>query len=338
MIQKLLKEVPEGFNVIDIGCSGALNPKWKPIESSINLSGFDPNEEECKRLASLSHNFRSVKYHPYAVAGHNGSATLYKTKSIYCYSLLKPDTEWLRRFAFHDLLEVIGEEQLEVVKLNAIKEFQELDIDAIKIDAQGLELEILNAADELLDNVIYAETESGFTSNYINESTQSQVNEFMRSKGFLLFDLIPTRMTHNNIFKDTNVHRALLLWSESIWLRDYLRLYKENKLLPGKNINRVKALKILIICALQECVDYGFELAKIFCEIGLIDKAELDGLKNINAWKLEDDTVENPVENQDYSQSKILNFMLRLLPGSTRKLISKEASIAVNQKHILKLG
>ena len=107
MIDKLLKEITGGFNIIDIGCRGELNVKWKPVESLINLFGFDPNKEECERLIKLPHNYLTVKYYPYAIAGENGLATMYKTKSVYCYSLLKPDSEWLRRFSFHEHLELV---------------------------------------------------------------------------------------------------------------------------------------------------------------------------------------------------------------------------------------
>jgi len=224
---------------------------------------------------------------------------------------------------------------LPVTNLNSLNEFQGLDVDGLKIDAQGLELEILKGADTLLDSIIYAETESGFTPNYINESTQSQVDEYMRSKGFLLFDLIVSRMTYDNLFKDTNNDHGQLLWSESVWLRDYISLHKKNKLSPDKAFNREKALKILAICALQQCIDYGLELAKIFHELGLINLTELKALENQNAWRLTSSDKDNE-ERKQKSSNRAINFLLRLLPGSTRKLIAKEAHISVQDKHILK--
>lgn len=330
MIDKLLKEVKEGFNIIDIGCRDGINSKWKPIEHLINLHGFDPDKEECNRLTDLKNNFRSVKYHPYAVGGHDGEGVLYKTKSPFCFSLLKPDTEWLKRFSFHEILDLVGEAKIEVSRLDSVDELKKLNADAIKIDSQGLELNILKGATKILDEIIYAETESGFTPNYIDESTQAQVDEFMRSKGFLLFDFIVNRMTHDNIFRDTNKDKAMLLWSESIWLKDYITLHKQNKLVSGENIDRLKAIKVLTFCAIQGCLDYGFELAEIFFELDLINKNELDALGNKDAWELQNGSYQNG------SQSKLLNFVLRTLPSSTRKFIGDEALRASNQRHILK--
>ncbi len=331
-VTEFIGEISGGINMVDIGCSGTLNSKWAPIENAINFSGFDPNQEECSRLAALPMKFRSVTYHPYAVAGHDGPATLYLTKSKYCYSLLKPDTEWLRRFSFYELLELVGEEPVSVVKLSSIKEFQNVDLDILKIDAQGMELEILSGAGKLLDDAIYVETESGFTPNYIKESTQAQVDEYMRSKGFLLFDLILYRVPQNNAFKDANPTRAQLLWSESVWLRDYISLYKTNRLIPGKNINRVKALKSLVICAVQGCVDFGLELAKIFHALHLLSDAEFARLSDEREWKLEENGRARS------TQSTVFNFLLRMLPKATRKWISHEAAVASSQKNIFKRG
>lgn len=327
MIKQLVDDLSTGLNIIDIGCRGSLDPKWKPIENLVNLNGFDPDAEECNRLAHVPNNFKSVNYHPYAIAGHSGSATLYKTQNEFCTSLLKPDAQWLRRFAFHEMFQILDEQSIKVVSLGDIKEFKDLDLDILKSDSQGLELEILKGAGGLLDRAIYVETESGFTPNYFNESTQAQVDEYMRSKDFLLFDLKLSRVQHDNIFKKVNRDCGLLLWSESVWLRDYISLHHKNCLIVGNNISREKAIKALIICSIQGCFDYGFELAKIFSELGLISDQELEGLTKADGWMLAS-------ADEVKSQNRLLNITLRLLPSSVRKHISNEASLAVNQRHV----
>ena len=102
MIKQFLKEIT-GINFLDVGSSGALDNKWNILEPFICLIGFDPNAEECERMASLPNNFLSLKYLSYALAGEVGTQTLYKTNSIYCYSLLQPNTSWLNRFSFSNL-------------------------------------------------------------------------------------------------------------------------------------------------------------------------------------------------------------------------------------------
>lgn len=185
-------------------------------------------------LNKLPHNYNSATYLPYAIGGENDEAILYKTKSIYCYSLLKPNLAWLRRFSFSDLFEIIAEEKIRTHKLCEVPEIKDLDVDVIKSDTQGLELPILSNAGDLLDRTFYVETETGFTENYIGETTYSQIDDFMRSRGFLLFEInVDHRISRKNAFENYPNSKHQLLWCEAIWLKDYIELERENRL---KNI------------------------------------------------------------------------------------------------------
>src|SRR5688572_14828411 len=127
-----------GINLVDIGASGRLDAKWRPLESLINLVGFEPNVEQCARLANSPTRLNSARYLPYAIGPDDGNQTLYLTKSPYCCSLLKPNHQWLKRFAFGELFEVMGAETVPTCRFADVQEIQSLDVDAIKVDAQGL--------------------------------------------------------------------------------------------------------------------------------------------------------------------------------------------------------
>jgi FkbM family methyltransferase len=289
MIKEFLKEI-KGINFIDVGSSGNLDPKWTQLESRINLIGFDPNAEECRRMSELPNTFQSIKYLPFAVGVDDRQHKLFKTKSIYCYSLLKPNSKWLNRFSFADLFEIKGEELIKTIPLNKIPYLKDMDVDIIKSDTQGLELPILANAGEILEKSFFVETETGFVENYLGETTYSQIDDFMRSKGFLLFDLNTShRIARNNIFKETTTGAEQLMWCEATWLKDYIFLIEQGKM-DKNHITREKALKILIICALQGCLDYGYELASCFWQLKLIDFAELASLEKENNWLLSNDS------------------------------------------------
>lgn len=331
MIKEFLKEI-SGIHFIDVGSSGSLDKKWKNLEPFIHLTGFDPNKEECERMQALPHQFKSLNYLPYAIAGSKGVQTLYKTNSIYCYSLLQPNTAWLNRFEFNTLFERAGEEEVNTVKLTDIDEFKNGDTDIIKVDTQGLELPILTNAGVLLQQAFFVETETGFVENYIGESTYAEIDLFMRSKGFLLFDINTThRIARDNHFKETPSGAEQILWCEATWMKDYVTLIN-NGSMNAAGIVREKALKILIICGLQGCVDYGYELAVLFNQLHLIDADELKTLADKKAWLLKDEPqMDETVANHRFS---LLNGVLRLLPGSIRTKISNAAQLAAKQKHL----
>lgn len=325
MIRKYIKELQsDGVNLIDIGSSGSLDVKWAPIKELINLVGFDPNKEECERQNKLPSQYKSSTFLPYAVHGKDGVETLYMTRSIYCYSLLKPNKQWLDRFSFHDLFDLVGEESITVRAIDKIEELHDFSPDVIKIDVQGLELPIFRKAGLLLESVFYVETETGFTENYVGETTFSQLDEFMRANGFLMFDInVNHRISRNNKFKGHATGKEQILWAEAVWLKDYVGLDMQGKFDP-KGFTEQKIKKILTLCALQQCYDYGFELAEFFHRKGLLSKHELDALDTPEAWDVHGKngaalSVATPVSDKIRMLAKVLN----LLPARLRKAIHK---------------
>ena len=307
-------DIGGGINLIDIGASGRLDRKWRPVERLVNLYGFDPNEDECRRLSAAKHHMHSARYLPYAVGGANDAATLYKTNSIYCYSLLEPRESWLNRFSFGDLFSVEGTESIETHRFGDIPELAKLDVDVIKTDTQGLELPILSNADALLDRAFYIETETGFVENYCGETTYAQIDEFMRDHGFLLFDInVRHRISRNNQFQHRPSGGEQILWCEATWLRDYASSTAKDQV---ATLERGKALKSLLLCALQGCPDFGFELAETFHKYNLLSDSELGLLSQRSTWNLQRSLAK--------SCWTALGAMTRLLSRSTRRRLAAE--------------
>lgn len=329
MIQKYITELQDaGINLIDIGSSGSLDAKWAPIKELVNLVGFDPNKEECERQNKLPTPYRHSTFLPYAVHGKDGVETLYKTRSIYCYSLLKPNKEWLDRFAFHELFDVQGEEAIAVRAIDKIDELNKVSPDVIKIDVQGLELPILSKARRLLESAFYVETETGFTTNYVGETTFSQLDAFMQASGFLMFDInINHRIPRNNRFKEHPTGKEQILWAEAVWLKDYVGLEHQGKF-DALGLDELKAKKVLTLCALQQCYDFGFELAGLFHTKGLLSKQELDALASVEAWDIRGMRSE-AVAGAPAASAKIrlLADMLGVLPARLRNAIHKASGL-----------
>ncbi len=280
-----LSEIGGGIKLIDIGASGALNEKWKALEPLISLVAFDPNEEECKRLTEEgAGDFAEATYLPYAIAGESGEATLYQTESMFCWSLLEPDHEWLSRFSFSNLFVVNGTEQIHVKTLDSIEELKGADIDAAKLDVQGMEMPILSQSNELLASLFYLETETGFTANYQDETQFYQLSDFLQKKGFLMFDINPNhRVRRKGPFEKNNESLGQPLWCEAVWLKDFKNPLNESYI---DGLTRPKALRILLLCAVEGFYDYGWEVAGILRERDLISETEFESLSEIENWRL----------------------------------------------------
>ena len=92
----------------------------------------------------------------------------------------------------------------------------------------------------------------------------------------LLFDMNNRhRIARRNLFSEQASGREQILWCEAIWLRDYASA-------AGKDIaaglSRAKALKALLLCAQQGCLDFGYELACVFNHSGLLTDSEHESL------------------------------------------------------------
>lgn len=251
------------LDMVDIGCSGSLDPRWSPLSPLLSYTGFDPNAEECERLSRRPHPFRAARYLPYAVAGEPGTRTLYKTESMSCYSLLRPNHQWLGRFSFADLFRETGTESVACVTLDDLVRKEGLKADIVKLDTQGLELPILQAGDLLLRDAFCVETETGFVENYAGETTYARIDEFMRSKGFLMFDMNIHRVGRKNALSGTG--KAQPLWCQALWLYDFPG--------AGRAPSAGRAHKALLICKALGFHDFGLELAAFFRDRGLIDPA-----------------------------------------------------------------
>ena len=323
-ISKFLHEVSSsGLNVIDIGSSGELNPKWDRIKKFINLIGFDPNAEECERMNAIKTSFRSAKYLPYAIGGKSSLQDFYITKNLYCYSFLEPNFKWLKRFSFSELFEIDNVQKIQVSTLAEVKELSGFDVDVIKCDTQGLEYQILSTSKEFLSRSFYLEIETGFTENYSGETTYAQIDQFLRQEGFLMFDInINHRIARKGPFENLKTGNEQILWAESTWLKDYCYLISENKIDP-RELNREKVLKVIILCSLMGCYDFGYELAVVFKDLGLIESSELQKLKEIAEWKIK----------KEHFVNGMIILLMRLMKSQYREQVYKsvERSLSYNR-------
>jgi FkbM family methyltransferase len=273
-----LDDLDGGINLVDVGAAGQLGSTWAPLSRWLNVFAFEPNADSAEALRRSSHGYASLTVIPSAVADGRGARTLYHTRSPWNWSLLKPDTEWIRRFSYADLFEVVGTSEVETIGLSDASHLQGVPIDAIKCDSQGLEVPILRSAGDMLCSTFLIEAETGLVQNYCGETTFSELCRFLEDRGYLLFDLdFEHRIGRANALADV-APRKQPLWCESHWLRDVC----DDSLVP----TRGRALKSLLLCASLGALDYGFELAQHYAKHGLLSSDELIRLSEAESWRL----------------------------------------------------
>lgn len=238
------------LTLIDVGSIGGLKDRWQLLEGRVRSYCFDPREgasprEEADRIVL-----------PFAVGRAQGRADFYCTRFGNMSSMLRPNAETLHRFQDRETkTEVVSVEQLEIRRLDDV--IPGSAADAMKVDAQGAELEVLLGAQRLLDSeLLLAEVEVSFIERYIAQPLFGDVVAFMRSRGFDLLDLYRLRRyfrTNHRVLRTyqitPNSQSGQLAYADAVFfLSDAALLSRLDRLTDARKSSvLVKAILLLLI-------------------------------------------------------------------------------------------
>jgi FkbM family methyltransferase len=221
------------LKIIDIGAADmndGVPPSYqKLIELGIaKIIGFEPNKEACKDL----NNKKEIEslYLPYFI-GNGETATFYETNWAPTSSLYRPNTKLLEKFHnLNEITRVIKEHQVSTHRLDDITEISSVDF--IKMDVQGSELNVLTNGVNILNTAVLAQVEVEFIEMYKGQPLFSDVDSFMRSRGFQFhcFDGGSSEQLSGRPFKplminnNPNIPFNQTLWADAYYVRDWMKL------------------------------------------------------------------------------------------------------------------
>ena len=173
--------------VVDVGARWGAGSRWRPFGSRVQVIGFDPDEEECTRLAAEE---PDVIYVPLALGSRSENATLYRTVEPACSSLYPPIDDLADERPALKVIRPDGEEMVTLTTLDewlASSSFDQVHV--LKLDTQGSELGVLEGAERELANVRVLEIEVELNPIYEGQPLFGDVDRFLRDRGFVLWRL-----------------------------------------------------------------------------------------------------------------------------------------------------
>lgn len=199
----------EKFRLLDIGCSGGLDPLWRAFEPRLQALGIDASVTECKRLAGLEHNPDVAYLAAFAARSADkpidisaGPAaplimrmrdrmSFMRTREIRDARLKQASTEEQLR---HNAWEMTGlaDPKKPVVLPDLLAERGWSDLDYIKLDVDGADFDILQSFAGRFDalQVVAVQLEVNFVGRGdADEHSFHNTDRFMRAHGFDLFRL-----------------------------------------------------------------------------------------------------------------------------------------------------
>ncbi len=213
------------IDVVDIGANPIDgDPPYKNLLQSGNarLVGFEPQPEALEKLNAAKGEHE--RYLPNAVFDGN-EHELKVCKAQGMTSLLEPNAELLAHFhGFPEWGQVVNRIPVSTVRLDDVDEIE--NIDYLKIDIQGGELEVFRNGVETLKDCLVIQTEAEFLPMYKDQPLFSEVEMFLRSQGFLFHrvDALQSRALQPMLI-NSDIYRGIsqVFWTDAIFVKDFTK-------------------------------------------------------------------------------------------------------------------
>ena len=284
----------EKFLILDGGARDAhADPRWSVLDPArLRLYGFEPDKPEVEKLNSESkQRGLDFQYFDGALWSRATGVTFYENKSPGGGSCYPQNTDLTHRWKFEnhtdlflsrDIFYPVGETQWRTTSLDDWSKSTGIaDLDFMKLNVQGAELEILKGASTLLDSVLGVMTEISFVESYRNRPFFSDIDAFLRANNFAFFDLIGLHYMGRATSPVTTRHLPGLypLWGQlieahGVYFKDPIDM--EARGVSVLHFDRNKLLKLACLSEIFGQIEYAFELL-IWTEESLKKRGDVDG-------------------------------------------------------------
>lgn len=266
-------EVANPLTIVDVGARGGIQKRWERVAKNTPFLfvGFEPDEQECAVLNQDSPD--NYRYIAKALSSRAHKKTIYITRSSGNSSVYPPDSEFVQRFTVASQYDVLHTASVQMQPLDGLnEELDGLDIDFIKMDVEGSELDIIQGAGRTLESVFGVEVEIWFNTIYKGQPLFADVDRSLRELGFHLFDVARSNFFTRNPGREIVRPKGQLMAGDAVYFRDLLQMA------PGAGFwAKPKFAKCLAILLTYGFYDYVMELLNDervngLCETGSIDE------------------------------------------------------------------
>ena len=294
--------------LVDVGASGQIHKKWRPIAKHSICVAFDADEREFGFIEKEQSNFKKLFIYNCIVSDEDKTDQLfYLTKSPYCSSILKPDIQSLENYSNANIFRVVNTTQLKTVSLsNALKELNINKIDWFKSDSQGLDLRLfLNIKDEIREKIVVAEFEPGLVDAYEDEDKLYSLLKYLKDKNFWLSSLIVKGIPRissklfNKIYKNQKVAQLLSLSLKSS--PGWAEITIINSFADGTEFSKRDYFLGCLFALIENQYGFAYELS-------------LKGLEKFN------DQIFGVISNKSLSRMKRELYKLKFSPAIFRRI------------------
>lgn len=188
-LEKLIEDL--SITLVDIGSRGGLDEDLSSIRQFVHAIGFEPDSIEAARLSSLPNiGWKSSRNLPLAIGASDGAAILYIPDSPQGASIRPHNEDMIELFGYENLHRDRREIEIDARTLDSLRLSGELPrADYLKIDIEGVELEVLQAGNQTLADCVAVKVECSFLEQRVAQAKTWEVATFLEANGFHIVDI-----------------------------------------------------------------------------------------------------------------------------------------------------
>lgn len=227
------------IRVLDVGARWGSKGAWWRLGPKVDLHGFEPDEAECKRLNASA--ARGETYYPVALGTMKQTETLHIASEAGGSSLLPLMDPTDPRIAPYPLISAyrqVGTAEVQTERYDewstTVPALSYVDVDFVKADVQGFEMDVFLGMGSKLQNVLGVEAEVSFNEMYEGQPLFGDVAVVLRDAGLRVWridHLVHYQERHSERLRRTvtaaydNVHTTAaggngrLFWANAIFFR-----------------------------------------------------------------------------------------------------------------------
>jgi FkbM family methyltransferase len=245
---------PLGF--VDVGARGGVHELVDPLAGVTAVLGFEPDAEECRRLAKQMGTgsvWKLFEVEPVALAASQGKAVLHLTAMPTNHSLLEPDPGFISRYRMRNF-EAVGTASVKTASLDHVlfeqRPAQDFWGEFLKLDTQGTEHDILLGAERVLEErTVAVMSEVEFWPVYSGQKLFSDMEQLLRKRGFSFYGFFNVHSRSlRRLDKAKEAGRERLFRADAVFFKDPLAAWPRAQELPRRGY------EALILCA--ACLGY----------------------------------------------------------------------------------
>ena len=261
----------EQVTVVDVGAATGMHPRFRALRPNLRAVLFEPDKRSYFALVAER---SDDAVHNCALDETDGTTRINLARKEQCSSFLMPRQELLRDFPEPERYDIEGTAEVETRSIDSVAR-DGPEIDFIKLDAQGAELRILRGATATLESVWGLEIEVEFTAIYQGQPLFSDVDPFVRARGFELLDLERYYWARTSV-PDMARTSGQLVFADALYFKRQDEVERILSSIDWPSLRAGRFRRLLALLYVYRRNDYALQLLERLTASGLVELTAAD--------------------------------------------------------------